>query len=296
MKKSQIYSTLLLLWLVLLTFSSFTYAATPNYVGIETNDTFTWQTTYDEDALEDYREDYYEEQGKSEGWIEDYIDTIDTDEDAIKIKIAVLDVDDEEKDPWGEDGVRIIYNYYIGYEDADEEWDLEKEDETWAIWDFDDEWYSWFVLYFTWEFNYDEDDPEDYQRYQHLRGENPWFVSTKTKWDEVEEELEEYYDEDEHFDEVKIKTEKDKNGFEMTLDEDEDDDIEAISYVYEYDDNGVLVYYEVAYDGDPMVIVQTLAREIRGFINENLIWIIIGAVGIVAVIVVLVVVIFKRRK
>ena len=294
MKKSQIYSTLLLTWLLLLTFSSFTYAATPGYVGIEVNDTYIWETTYDEDVVEDYREDYYEEDGKSESWIEDYLDTIDVDEDAIKIKIVILDVDDEEKTPWGEDGVRIIYNYYIGYEDADEEWDLENEDETWAIWDFDDEFYAWACLYFNWEHNLDVDDPDDRERYQHLRGENPWFVSTKTKWGEVEEELEDYYDDDSHYDKVSVKTEEGKNGFQMTLDDDEDDDFEELGYIYEYDDNGVLMYYEMSYDGDPMVIVETIEREIRQFISDNLLWIVLGIIGVVAVIVVIIVII-KRR-
>jgi hypothetical protein len=285
------------MWLLLLlSLATFTPAATPNYVGIESNDTYTWQTTYDEDALEGQIEDSMEEDGDSESEIDEALDLIGMDEDAIKIKIAVLDVDDKEKDPWGEDGVRIIYNYYIGYEDADEEWDLEKEDETWAIWDFDDEWYAWAILYFNWEHDTDDDDPDKWDTYTHLKGENPWFVSTKTKWDEVKEELEDYYEDDEDYDEVKIKTEKDKNGFEMTLDKDEDDDYEAVSYVYEYDDNGVLVYYERAYDGDPIVIVETLEREIRQFISDNLLWIILGTIGIVAVIVVVVIVLYKRGK
>ena len=114
-----------------------------------------------------------EETGYSESEIEEALDLIGMDEDAIKIKIAVLDVDDEEKDPWGEDGVRIIYNYYIGYEDADEEWDLEKKDETWAIWDFDDEWYAWGILFFDWEHDTDDDDPDKWDTFTHLRGENP---------------------------------------------------------------------------------------------------------------------------
>ena len=285
---------LLLLWLLLLTFSTLSYAATPKYVGIEANNTYIYETTYDEDALEDYKEDYYEEKGFPESWIEDYIDLINVDEDAIKIKIVILDVDDDEKSPWGEDGVRIIYNYYIGYEDADEEWDLEKKDETWAIWDFDDEWYAWNILFFDWEHDIDDEDPEDSDLYTHLRGENPWFVSTKTKWGEVEEELEDYYDDDEHFDKASVKTEKGKNGFQMTLDDDEDDDFEEVKYIYEYDDNGVLMYYERLYDGDTIVKVETLQRKVTQFIDDNILWIVIGAIAIVAIIVVIIVVI-KRR-
>jgi hypothetical protein len=285
---------LLLLWLLLLTFSTFSYAATPKYVGIEANDTYIYETTYDEDTLEDYIEDFLEEVGFSESEIEDEIDLINMDEDAIKIKIVILDVDDDEKSPWGEDGVRIIYNYYIGYEDADEEWDLEKKDETWAIWDFDDEWYAWNILFFDWEHDIDDEDPEDSDLYTHLRGENPWFVSTKTKWGEVEEELEDYYDDDEHFDKASVKTEKGKNGFQMTLDDDEDDDFEEVKYIYEYDDNGVLMYYERLYDGDTIVKVETLQRKVTQFIDDNILWIVIGAIAIVAIIVVIIVLI-KRR-
>ena len=52
------------MWLLLLSLATFTPAATPNYVGIENNDTYTWQTTYDEDALEDQTEDSMEEDGR----------------------------------------------------------------------------------------------------------------------------------------------------------------------------------------------------------------------------------------
>jgi len=253
-----------------------------------------YETTYDEDTLEDYYEDRLEEEGYSESAIEDMIDTINVDEDAIKIKIVILDVDDDEKSPWGEDGVRIIYNYYIGYEDADEEWDLEKEDETWAIWDFDDEWYAEFVLNFNWQHDEDDEDPEDSDYFTHLKGENPWFVSTKTKWGEVKEELEDFYEDDLDYDEVSIKTEKDKNGFQMTLDDDEDDDVEEQTEIFEYDDNGVLTYYERLYDGDTIVKVETLQKKITQFIYDNIIWIVIGAIAIVAIIVVIIVLIKKR--
>ena len=284
---------ILLMWLLLLSLATFTPAATPGYVGIETNDSFTWNTTYDEDALEDMIEDSLEEDGYSDSYIENYVDLINVDEDAIKIKIVILDVDDEEKDPWGEDGVRIIYNYYIGYEDADEEWDLEQEDETWAIWDFDDEWYVSDVLDFNWEFDTDDDDPDDWDLYTHLKGENPWFVSTKTKWNEIEEELEDIYD-DENYDDYSVK--RSENGIKISNDKDDDDDFEEREWLYEYGDNGVLTHFQFSYDGDPIVIVQTQESQIRQFISENMIWIIIGAVGIVAVIVVVVILLFKRRK
>ena len=298
MKKSQIYSILLLLGLFLLSSLSLVFAATPNYVGIEANDTFTWDTTYDEDALKDYREDYYEELGMSDSWIEDYLDLLDVHEDLVGIKIVVLDVDGRETDPWGEDGVRIIYNYYMMEED--EEWDLENEDETFAIWNYDKDIYGKDYNFATFygdhffEFEWLEKIGVDVELYKYLKGENPWFISTKVDWKEVVEELEEFYEDDKDYDEVSIKADKDANKLEITLDEDEDDDFEEESWIVQYDDNGVLMHYEWLYDGDPIVIVQTQESQIRQFISENMIWIIIGAIGIVIVIIVIIVLI-KRR-
>ena len=299
MKKSQKYSIVLLLWLFLLSSVSFAFAATPGYVGIENNDVYTWDTTYDKGALKDYIEDLAEDSGWSENQIEDYIDLIEIDEDLVGIKIVILDVDDEEKTPWGEDGVRIIYNHYMMEED--EEWDLENEDETFAIWDYDDDIYGDdenFVtggdhfFDFDWRFSFPTGEDNEYWKF--LAGENPWFISTKVKWGEVEEELEDFYDDDENYDDVSISADKDENKLEIALDEDEDDDVEEESWVVQYDDNGVLMYYEWSYDGDPIVIVETQESQIRQFINENMLWIIIGAIGIVAVIVI-VIVLIKRK-
>ena len=289
MKKSQIYSMILLMWLLLLSLATFTPAATPGYVGIQENDTFTFDVMYDEDVLEDYYEDYWEEVGVPESLIDDWIEAnIDVDEDIIGVRIVILDVDDEEKDPWGEDGVRIIYNFHEN--DEDKGWDLEEQDETWAVWDYDEDVYvSLWNFGFWWE--YDDDGA-----IEKLESENAWFISTKIDWDDIEEELEEFYEDDADYEDVSVKIDKDNKRIVMELDEDEDDDVEKEGYIIQYDDNGVLMYYENSYDGDPIVIVETQESQIRQFISENMIWIILGAIGVVAVIIILVVVIFKRRK
>ena len=287
------------MWLLFLSLATFTPAATPSYVGIENNDTYTWDTTYDDGPLEDLIEDSYEEAGFSDSYIENFLDTVEVKDDLVGVKIVILDVDDEEKDPWGEDGVRIIYNHYMMEED--DEWDLENEDETFAVWDYDKDVYvpTGFLedgmdfFSFDWYSERDSDNFE-WERYQFLKGENPWFISTKVDWGEVVEELEDYYEDDEDYDDVSIKADKDANKLEVALDEDEDDDVEEVSWIIQYDDNGVLMHYKWLYDGDPIVIVQTQESEIREFISDNLLWIIIGAVGIVAVIVVIIVLI-KRR-
>ena len=288
MKKSQIYSTLLLLWLVLLLLTSFSYAATPNYVGIEADDTFIYDVMYDEGVYEDFYEDSLEENDVPESLWDDLIDdNINIDEDTIGIKIVVLDVDDEEKDPWGEDGVRVIYNFYEKEEDDD--WDLTEQDETWAIWDYDDDVYEW-----LWRFGFWWSDDND-GALQKLDSENAWFVSTKVKWDDIEEEIDDWFD-DAHYDDFSIKTDKDNNRIEMSHDEDDDDEIEEWEEIIEYDNNGVLRYYEEIYDGETFVLVERQWNNYRRFIIDNMIWIIIGAGAILALIVVLVIVIHKRRK
>lgn len=287
MKKTQIYSSLLLVWLLLLTLATFTPAATPSYCGVENNDSFTFNTTYDEGPLKDRREDMGEEADMSEDAIDDWVDELDTNEDLTELKIVILDVDDEEKSPWGDDGVRIIYNVHI--KEGDDEWDLESEDETFAVWDYDKDVYdlSFFVL--DWEFEFDTDDLE-WEDYKYLRTENPWFISTKVDWGEVEEEIEEYLEDDLDYDDVSVKADKDANSLEINMDNDEDDDIEAVTYFIEYDNNGVLMYYEWQYDGDPIIIVERQGK----FFIDNMLWIIIGAIGIVVVVIVIIVLV-KRR-
>ncbi len=301
MKKSQFYSILILMCLLLLMGSTFTRAATPKYVGIKDNDTFEWSTTYDEDPLEDYYEDAEEAGYISKAYYEYLDEALDVNEDLVKAKIVILDVNDEETDPWGEDGVKITYNYYLMEED--EEYDLEKQDETFAVWKFDEDIYgddnnfatdefgmnTYHFFEFVWDDDQDDPDPDEHKIWKFIEGENPWFISTKVKWGDVVEELEDAYEDDNNYDDVSVRREKDANKLYITLDDDEDDEFEGQKWIIEYDDNGVLMYYEWQYDGDPIVIVETLASQIQQFIAEYWIWIIIGAVAIVVVIIIVIV-------
>jgi len=300
MNKKRNFSLILLTWILILSCMPFTLANTPNYVGIQNNQSFTWNTTYDEDTLQDGYEDTFEELGWSDSAIEAYLDTFDMDEDLIQLKIVVLDVEDEETDPWGEDGVRIIYNVYVKEEEG--EWEIQSEDETFAIWDYDKDIYTDDELDFVgpfedamgffdfdWKSDYDDDDME-WERFKYLKGENPWFISSKADWDEIEEELEEYYEDDEDYDEVDIDLLDDKPGIQVELDEDDDDDLEPFGYIIEYDDNGVLMYYEAQYDGDPYIIVEREGK----FFYDYALWIVIGIIAAVAIIVIIIVII-KRR-
>ena len=300
MKKSQVYSILILMWLLLLMGSTFTQAATPSYVGINVDNTYEWSTTYDDGPIKDLYEDIEEEGDISEATLDRWKDELATEEDLVKAKIVILDVNDEETDPWGEDGVKIIYNYYLMEED--EEYELEKQDETFAIWDFDEDLYGdhhnfatdeyGIFTYHFFDFRWDSDDnpyPEEDEDYKFLEAENPWFISTKVDWGDIEEELDEEYEDDQNYDDVSVRTDKDKNKIEITLDDDEDDEIEALKWIVQYDNNGVLMYYENQYDGEPIVIVETLVSQIQQFWDAYMIWIIIGAVAIVVVIIIIIV-------
>ncbi|MFX0072030.1 MAG: hypothetical protein ACFFAO_13150 [Candidatus Hermodarchaeota archaeon] len=285
--KSKICCTLFLTWFLLLLFSSFAFAATPKYVGIEANDTYIFEAMYDEDVYEGYYEDVGEEYGDTTAQIEQDIDDyIDIKEDIVGIKIVILDVDDEEKETFGEDGVRIIYNYYE--KEEDEDWDLKNKDETWAVFDFDEDVYeALWIFGFFWQYS-------DEGEIQKLESENAWFVSTKVKWGDIKEEIEDHFD-DYGYDDYKVKINKDNNRIEMSHDYDDDDEIGKWKEIIEYDDNGVLRYYEEIYDGDTFVKVEREWNEVRQFVLDNLLWVILGVIGIVAVIVVIIIVVIKKR-
>ncbi len=298
MKKSKIYSTLLLILLLLPLFSTLSQAAaTPNYVGIEENDTFIFDVMYDEGVYENIMEDTGEKAGIPEAVIEQAIDdNLDMDEDIIGIKIVILDVDDEEKtifDPQGDEGVRIIYNFYEIEEDG--EWDLESEDETWAVWKYDEDVYEWLWRGgFDWHLKYDEV-LDDY-KLEKLSTTNAWFVSTKIDWSGIKKGFEEHYEDHLDYDESKIRVYEDQNRLEITRDSDEDDDVGEYGEIFDYDDNGVLQYYEQTYDGDPIVIVERQWNAQRQFVVDNMLWIVLGAIGVVVVIVVIFVVIKRKKK
>ncbi len=298
MKKSKIYSITLLILLLLPMFSTLSQAAaTPNYVGIEENDTFIFEVMYDEGVYKDLMEDAGEDQGIPEAVLEQLIDdNLDMDEDIIGIKIVILDVDDEEKtlfDPQGDEGVRVIYNFYEMEEDS--EWNLESEDETWAVWKYDEDVYEWLWRGgFDWHEKYDETIDED--KIEKLSSHNAWFVSTKIDWSGFKKGFEDHYEDHRDYDESKIRVYDDQNRFEVSYDDDEDDDFEELGQIFDYDDNGVLQYHEQTYDGDPYVIVERQYNAQRRFVMDNLLWIVLGAIGVVVVIVVIVVVIKRKKK
>lgn len=296
MKKAQMYSLLLLSLLIFSMYAGFAHAKTPNYVGIQNNDTYIFDTTYDKSPLKDMIKDAGEANGWSTDVVDALLDEIDIDEDLVGIKIEVLDVEDEETDPWGEDGVRIIYNFYMMEED--EEWDLEKQDETFGIWDYDEDIYGETYNFATdettfhtdtahfFDFMWDENDntyPEEDETWRFLEAENPWFISTKVDWGEVVEELEDAYDDD-GYDDIGVRREKDKNKLFVTLDYDEDDELEPVRWAVEYDDDGALMYYEYSYDGDPIVIVE---RQYK-FVYDYFWYIVIGIVALVAVVIIII--------
>ena len=140
MKKARIFGLVVLTWILILSCIPITLAKTPGYVGIKENDTFIWNTTYDDSPIMDYEEDRGEEYGWTDEQIEENQDEIDMNEDLTQVKIVVLDVDDDEKEKSDKDYVRIIYNHYMKEEGG--EWDLENKDETYATFQDDKEVYS----------------------------------------------------------------------------------------------------------------------------------------------------------
>lgn len=294
MKKSQKYSIILLIWLLSMPFISFATAAeTPDYVGINEGDTYIWNTVIDEDPLEDYVEDYYDKLGASEDIAKEYAEAavgeLGLDEDIEAIKIVILVIKEEKEFDDDVDGVRFLYNYYETEDKDANDWELEEHDRSDTLYEYDTEKYEDLI---------DPDPgifivkPEDFPLLpvpsipQLFFG---YFLATNVKWeklvDEIDEEVRDHFEDDDEF----AKAEQENNGINIFLnfDEDDYDDFESTSI---YSSNGILLFFELTYDGD---IIFQFEREWR-YLYQYTWYIIIGAVVLLAIIICIVVKIKKR--
>ncbi len=244
----------------------------PKYVEISENNTFIWQTEYNEKNLERY----YRHIGKSPGWIEE---NVDLDEDKEAIKIVILDIGDKEKSILGARGVRITYNYYITENRIANDWKLEEKDETFAIFDSDElEFYS---NLFKIGFFLDEDI---------LESELPYFISSSLDWDKLIIQVEDYYLANE-YKKIKINRENNENGFILNIDEKPADEEEDWEYVYKYTEDGVLWFYEWKYTGRTIIKVELEL----GLIQEYKNWFILGIIAFTSVVIIIVIRILLKK-
>lgn len=253
-------------------------AAKPDYVGIDVNDVFIWTVTIDDDPYEDYLEDF----GFSEAFIENYSDYFfddSWDKDVEGWKVVILEIKDEkEKDYKGDevDVVPYLCNFYI--KEEDEDWDEEEENVNGGILAYEGDGKDAYV-----------DRVSVSMGLYYLIADND--INWKQLADEVDEEWEDDWDDDDEKASASVESSLYKdNGISTTFNPDEDD-FEDFDSIAQFNDDGVLMYYEWNYDDDPIIILELEGR----FFQEN--WVIIlGGALVGVVVVVLIVVLLKIRK
>ncbi len=296
MKKTQIYNVILLLWLLILPFLSFTVAADkPDYVGISENDVIIWKTTIDEDPYGDFLED----DGWSEAAIEAELDLLfddQFDEDVEAWKYVILEIKDEKEydldtleffynlDDEEYDGVPYLYNLYITENLEAEDWEDEETNERDVIYKYDRDLYS--------------------TRADSRSGMFRLIISKNVNWKRVVREVDERFDD--KYEDAGAKRpetpflfffEQEADGIVTFRDFGEDplylNDVEEFEATSIYTDDGILRYYEWTYDGDPIIIFE-LQDIIENYVIANL-WTIVIVSAVALVIIVVIVILIKRR-
>ncbi|MHA1467465.1 MAG: hypothetical protein ACTSP6_05235, partial [Promethearchaeota archaeon] len=203
----------------------------PDYVGIDVNDVIIWRVTIDDDPYEDFLEDY----GYSEAVIENISGNFfddSWDKDVIGWKVVILQIKDEKEMDYKGDDVDYVpyfFNFYVKEENDD--WDEETEYDKGTIGSYSGEGKDLYV-----------------DRVWLHMGLFYWIADNNINWkqlaDEVDEEWEDDWDDDNEKASASVESSLYKdNGISTTFNPDEDD-FEDFDSIAQFNDDGVLMYYE----------------------------------------------------
>ncbi len=248
-------------------------ASKPGYVGIDVNDVLVWKVAVDDDPFEDYLED---SKMYTEGEIDNITDLLfsdSMDEDVKGWKMAILDIKSEKEfsyDGGVIDGVIYRLNWYTTEDYEKKEWGDFELNARGGIASYEKDFYAW--------------------RSNSFMGLFYMIVANNIKWDkvvaELNEELDDEYDGDEEEGSAStVKSLYEEVGISIIINEDgeEYEDFKAIS---KFNDDGVLMYYEWSYDGEPIIILELDGQ----FFHENweVIVIVAQVIGVLAVAIVVI--------
>ena len=247
--------------------------------AVDVNDVIIWRVTIDDDPYEDYLEDY----GFSEAFIENYSDNFfddSWDKDVVGWKVVILEIKDEKEMDYKGDDVDYVpyfYNFYTREEEDD--WDEEREYDKGTIGGYKGEGKDLYV-----------------DRVWLDMGLFYWIADNNINWkqlaDEVDEEWEDDWDDDDEKASASVESSLYKdNGISTSWNRDEDK-FEDFSSIAQFNDDGVLMYFEWNYDGDPIIILELQGR----FFQENFLIIVGGAIAGVAIIILIVTLVIIPRK
>jgi hypothetical protein len=272
MKSTKIIFFLLITSMFLLPFINFATAAkTPNYVGIKEGDEIIWTTYFDDDPMEDY----YEDAGMSEAWIDNETDHMFDDEydkDVVGWKIKILEIEKEDDDD-GDEYVEYTYKLYIKEEDGD--WEVEDKKDKAKIW------------------KYDEDVYVDMAYFGLLS----LVIADNVKWGKLAEELDDELDDDFDGNDESAGAEVEtslfffmekENGISTFMNEDEED-FDDWTTTAQYNDTGILMYGNYAYDDDIFFEFELQYRIVYEW------WWAAVVIAVAAVVIVVVIIIVKKR-
>ena len=271
-----IYFILMTSMLMLPFINSAAAVKTPDYVGIEKGDEIIWSTKFDNEPFEDYLEDW----GVPETAIDNYTDNMfndETDTDVVGWKIKILEIEDEDEQD-DNDYVEYKYKLYIREEDGD--WEVEDQKEDAKIWKYDKGVYVDLVSE-VWA----------------LMAPYSLVLAKNVDWDKVaskvDDECDDKYDGDDKSAGAEVATSpfffmQKENGISTysNANEEELDDFTAIS---KYNDDGILMYYNWAYDGDTFYEFELEWRIVYEW------WWVAAVIAMAAVVTVMIIIIIRKR-
>lgn len=257
-----------------LPFASFCSAQeTEYYVGVRENDVYIYLTDFDKGPFEDFYTDYLIGNGTAEFTAEviaeiraDLMFDSDTvNEDIEAWKIIILRIDDEEKKYYDEDGVQYFRNIYVSEDRTADDWDRESHDSASVIYKYDKGVYKDFAL--SWIATFFQ-----------------FFVANDVDWNELADKIyDEYYDLEEYNVIADADVDSLPDGLETSWEVNaQTEDLTSIS---RFTSQGVLKYYEWAYDGE---IIMKLELELSFFVQYWVFILIILGCAVIPVILLLI--------
>ena len=287
MRYNKILFTLLITSMFILPYINFAVAApTPDYVGIDEGDEFIWDVVIDDNQYEDFLEDV----GLSEATIDNIIDDRfddELDDDIIGWKIRILKLEEEDEE---DDEKFVKYKYRLYTKEEDEDWKVEDYKDNKDIAKYDDDVYTDMIHagIISIAASFISIDVI------------PFVVAENAKWgkvaNEVDDELDDDFDGKDESAGAEVATSlyffmQKENGIFAHVNSDEDD-LEDITIIAQFNDNGILMYYNLAYDED--TVIELELQGIQGKMVTEWWWAAV-VIAVAAVVIVVVIIIIKKR-
>ncbi|MGQ4876270.1 MAG: hypothetical protein ACP6IY_19585 [Promethearchaeia archaeon] len=247
MKKAKIFLILVSINFLAL-FTQFGQAAKIDYVGIKEGDVFVWKYTFDEDVFKEWARDLNNTIG---------ID-LDFDYNIQGMKWEINDIDDDEDEFYGYDGVEVkLTRYFTEQIDDEDKWEEDKDFNSTVIYDYDDDIYCGLCIF-------------------------PFpLIATNVDWEDLIDALGDF-DDIEEIDDI----DAEKSGNDLIIKTEwkgMDDQINTIRYT----SAGVLEYFELKYDDEQAFLI-----ELQGIIPG---YQLISLIGFSALATLALVIILKRK-